>query len=250
MEYPCKDSKVESCDSVSSLEKPLPACYIDGRRILPSPVLYKGDDDVLIGTSNPRVDKATCYRNIRPIANPPSLEGLLGKHSYRSYPCQTSDVTSCSDISELEKPEPPCYTLDTETEIKPKRLWYDPSNPKRVHSYVVIPGVFLKKAAPSKVMNFLSKVLQPTTGDTGATGDTGKTTKHTARLKWNAKQISPVSSSSSSSISSSSPSSLDEAPPPPGSKVQFESTTPTSPDFGEYGSEMVKPDKKSFCFIF
>ena len=253
MDYPCKDSTVESCDSVSSLENPLSACYIEGRRILPGPILYKTNNDVLVGTTNSSVDKATCYRNIRPIANPPPLEGLLGKLSYRSYACQNSDVTSCSEVSEFEQPEPPCYTLDTETEIKPRHLWYDQNNPKRVHSYVVIPGLLLKTPPPNKVMDFLSRMIQPSEpSEPRGDRDSGTTTKHTARLEWKAKPISPVGSSTSSASSAADASkiSLDAAPPPSSSKVQFESAKPPTADFGEYGSEMVKPDKKSFCFLF
>ena len=153
VDYPCATDQLESCETASGLTQQMPPCYDEGGKPLRANALqYTSDDTVVKGTTNPEVKGATCYRNIRPVENPPQLQGVLGRHTYVAYDCRNADISSCSEVSSLAKTtEKDCYVLDpslgVETPIRPSKIWYQPENPKRIRDYIVIPGVLVKSPA-------------------------------------------------------------------------------------------------------
>jgi hypothetical protein len=98
--------------------------------------------------THPPEGTTPCYRRVRQLPNPDKLVPLLGKNSYRMYYCTGKDISSCSPESTIARPlRERCVFIDergTQSEILPRKIWYDPTAPIEVTDNTVIEGVTWK----------------------------------------------------------------------------------------------------------
>ena len=106
-----------------------------------------------------------CYRRVRQLPNPDKLVPLLGKNSYRMYYCTSKDISSCSPESTIARPlRERCVFIDergTQSEILPRKIWYDPTAPIEVTDNTVIEGVTWKWSSMFKGLKGLMGKRRP-----------------------------------------------------------------------------------------
>ena len=133
-EYICDKKDKNSCQSKSTIDTSTPTCWIkdtSGKEIplQANQKLYQTyGEAVLEGKTkiNLTSDLKLCYRQIKKIANSETSEPLLGKESYREYPCITIDSDTCSNTSTMLDNKPICYLQKNNEllEITPEKQFY------------------------------------------------------------------------------------------------------------------------------
>ena len=114
----------------------------------------KGDTQQRRRGAPPPKGSTPCYRRVRQIPNPEKLVPLLGKNSYRMYYCTSKELSSCSPESTIARPiRERCVFIDergTQSDILPRKIWYDPTAPIEVTDNTVIEGVTWKLSSMFK----------------------------------------------------------------------------------------------------